>query len=98
MRLEGTVTAEPARLPGGSPVGGMPERAHENAQRRPDERRRRRAGLTDREGFLFTRIANIWRPQNFHLQHRLGGGAGHFEGWYFKLVDAAGDRPASHQP
>jgi tocopherol cyclase len=42
---------------------------------------------------MWTRIRNIWRPENFHFHHRLRRGGGHFEGWYFKLVDAAGAQP-----
>ena len=43
---------------------------------------------------MLTRLRNIWRPENFHYHHRLaGGGSGQFEGWYFKLVDAAGAQP-----
>jgi tocopherol cyclase len=44
-------------------------------------------------GGLITRLRNLWRPQNFHLHHRLRRGGGHFEGWYFKLVDAEGRQP-----
>ncbi len=42
---------------------------------------------------MLTRLRNIWRPQNFHLNHELGRRRGYFEGWYFKLVDAAGAQP-----
>jgi hypothetical protein len=39
---------------------------------------------------MITRLKSIWRPENFHLHHRLGRGGACFEGWYFKLVDAEG--------
>lgn len=44
---------------------------------------------------MWRRIRNLWRPENFHYHHRLatGGRRGEFEGWYLKLVDAAGRRP-----
>jgi hypothetical protein len=43
---------------------------------------------------MLTRLRNVWRPENFHYHHRLAGrGTGQFEGWYFKLVDAAGAQP-----
>jgi len=42
---------------------------------------------------VVTRFRNIWRPQNFHLHHRLQGRGGYFEGWYFKLADAEGQQP-----
>lgn len=42
---------------------------------------------------MWTRIRNLWRPENFHYAHRLEGGGGVFEGWYVKLVDAAREQP-----
>jgi hypothetical protein len=42
---------------------------------------------------MLRQFKNIWRPENFHLHHRLGSGKPCFEGWYFKLVDAKGDQP-----
>ncbi len=42
---------------------------------------------------MLKRLRNIWRPENFHLQHMLGRGRPYFEGWYFKLVDARGVQP-----
>jgi hypothetical protein len=50
---------------------------------------------------MFTRVRNVWHPENFHYHHRLAGGArrgkagrgGSFEGWYLKLVDPAGSQP-----
>lgn len=42
---------------------------------------------------MLRRIKNIWRPENFHLQHMLDRGRPCFEGWYFKLVDAQGSQP-----
>jgi len=44
---------------------------------------------------VIERIRNVWRPAHFHYAHRLarGGGAGEFEGWYFKVVDAGGRQP-----
>jgi hypothetical protein len=42
---------------------------------------------------MWNRIRNLWHPENFHFSHRLAGGSGHFEGWYIKLVDAAGLQP-----
>ena len=42
---------------------------------------------------MWTRIRNMWRPENFHFHHRLARGGGHFEGWYFKLVDRSGTQP-----
>ncbi|MEP4146071.1 MAG: tocopherol cyclase family protein [Halioglobus sp.] len=47
---------------------------------------------------MLTRFKNIWRPQNFHLQHRVGGGVSCFEGWYFKLVNGAGEGPRAVIP
>jgi len=42
---------------------------------------------------MLTRLRNVWRPENFHYQHRLARGGDFFEGWYFKLVDAEGSQP-----
>ena len=42
---------------------------------------------------MLTRLRNVWRPENFHYQHRLARGGTRFEGWYFKLVDDAGTQP-----
>jgi hypothetical protein len=42
---------------------------------------------------MFRRLRNIWRPENFQLQHMIGRGTSCFEGWYFKLVDADGAQP-----
>ena len=42
---------------------------------------------------MLTRLRNVWRPSNFHYQHRLARGGGFFEGWYFELVDAEGNQP-----
>jgi len=42
---------------------------------------------------MWNRIRNIWHPENFHFHHRLSGTGGHFEGWYFKLVDREGEQP-----
>lgn len=36
---------------------------------------------------MYTRLRNLWRPQNFHLHHRLHSRDAYFEGWYFKIVD-----------
>ena len=47
---------------------------------------------------MLKRLKNIWRPENFHLQHRVGEGRSCFEGWYFKLVDGAGERPRAVIP
>ena len=47
---------------------------------------------------MLNRLLNIWRPENFHLQHRVGRGTSCFEGWYFKFVDAAGERPRAVIP
>jgi tocopherol cyclase len=38
-------------------------------------------------------LRNLYHPERFHLHHRLGRGGGYFEGWYFKIVDAAGAQP-----
>lgn len=38
-------------------------------------------------------IRNIWRPENFHYHHRLHEPSNHFEGWYFKVVDAEERQP-----
>ncbi len=42
---------------------------------------------------MLTRVRNLWRPQNFHLHHRLHSKAACFEGWYFKVVDVEGRHP-----
>lgn len=42
---------------------------------------------------MLERLKNIWRPGVFHYPHRLKTGGGQFEGWYVKLVDAAGEQP-----
>ncbi len=45
---------------------------------------------------MLTRVRNLWRPENFHLHHRMNSKDSKtacFEGWYFKLVDAAGNHP-----
>jgi len=42
---------------------------------------------------MWTRIRNIWRPENFHYAHELGRVADRFEGWYFKIVDREGRHP-----
>jgi tocopherol cyclase len=42
---------------------------------------------------MWNRLRNIWRPESFHYHHRLERGGGQFEGWYLKLVDAAGEQP-----
>jgi hypothetical protein len=42
---------------------------------------------------MWNRLRNIWRPESFHYHHRLERGGGQFEGWYIKLVDAAGEQP-----
>jgi len=42
---------------------------------------------------MLRQIKNIWRPENFHLQHMISRGKSCFEGWYFKLVDPAGKQP-----
>jgi hypothetical protein len=47
---------------------------------------------------LSTRIQNIWRPWNFHFHHKLHAGQPFFEGWYFKVVDAAGAQPYAFIP
>ena len=44
------------------------------------------------------RIRNIWRPWNFHLHHQLATGKPFFEGWYYKVVDAAGAQPYAFIP
>lgn len=38
-------------------------------------------------------LRNIWRPENFHYHHLLHEQTNHFEGWYFKLVDAEERQP-----
>ena len=38
-------------------------------------------------------MRNLYDPERFHFHHRLERGGGYFEGWYFKLVDAAGAQP-----
>lgn len=48
---------------------------------------------------MLQRFLNIWRPENFHLHHRLKRrGAVAFEGWYFKLVDAEASAPLAIIP
>lgn len=42
---------------------------------------------------MLNRIRRIWKPENFHFHHALHRGTACFEGWYFKVVDAAGTRP-----
>jgi hypothetical protein len=42
---------------------------------------------------VWTRLRNVWRPENFHYAHRLGRSTDRFEGWYFKLVDREGLHP-----
>lgn len=42
---------------------------------------------------MLDRLRNIWRPEVFHYHHLLETGGGPFEGWYVKLVDAAGEQP-----
>lgn len=42
---------------------------------------------------MITRFKNVWRPWNFHYHRFLSNPSNHFEGWYFKIVDAAGERP-----
>jgi len=42
---------------------------------------------------MWNRVRNMWRPENFHYHHRLARRGGHFEGWYFKLVDRSGAQP-----
>jgi len=42
---------------------------------------------------MWTRLRNVWRPENFHYHHRLERPGGQFEGWYVKLVDEAGEQP-----
>ena len=34
----------------------------------------------EEESRLLTRLRNLWRPENFHLQHRIGRGGSFFEG------------------
>jgi hypothetical protein len=55
-------------------------------------------GGADFRHVMLTRLKNIWRPENFHLQHQLDRRVSCFEGWYFKLVDGAGDRPRAVIP
>src|SRR6187549_1178618 len=45
-----------------------------------------------------SRFANLWRPGNFHYHRFLERPADRFEGWYFKVVDAAGERPMAVIP
>lgn len=40
-----------------------------------------------------TSLRNLWRPENFHYHHLLHRKSNHFEGWYFKLVDAEERQP-----
>ena len=48
---------------------------------------------------MLTRLKNIWRPWNFHLHGPLKRGRGNcFEGWYVKVVDAAGSQPFAFIP
>lgn len=42
---------------------------------------------------MLRQFRNIWRPENFHLQHMVGRDKPCFEGWYFKLVDAGNAQP-----
>lgn len=42
---------------------------------------------------MLEHLRNLYHPERFHLHDRVGRGEGHFEGWYFKLVDAAGAQP-----
>lgn len=42
---------------------------------------------------MLSRLKRIWQPENFHFHHAMNRGKAHFEGWYFKLVDADGSRP-----
>ena len=44
------------------------------------------------------RLKNVWRPWNFHYHHRLPHTSNHFEGWYYKIVDAKGERPYAFIP
>lgn len=44
------------------------------------------------------RFRNIWRPWNFHFHHKLNAGQPYFEGWYFKIVDPAGEQPYAFIP
>ena len=47
---------------------------------------------------VLRQLKNIWRPENFHLQHMMGRGRACFEGWYFKLVDEHGAQPIAVIP
>ena len=54
---------------------------------------------------MWRRLRNVWRPEVFHFGHllaraprRLARGGGVFEGWYLKLVDAAGRQPLALIP
>ncbi len=47
---------------------------------------------------MWTRIRNVWHPENFHYHHQLRRGRGSFEGWYFKLVDAEERQPVAIIP
>lgn len=44
-------------------------------------------------------MRNLYRPESFHYHHRLSASSGtRFEGWYFKVVDAAGEQPYAFIP
>ncbi len=47
---------------------------------------------------MLHRLRNVWRPEVFHYHHRLARGRGEFEGWYLKVVDAAGVQPYAFIP
>lgn len=47
---------------------------------------------------MIHRILNTWHPDRFHYHHRLDHVSDHFEGWYFKIVDSAGEQPYAFIP
>lgn len=47
---------------------------------------------------ILHRVKRIWRPEEFHFHHALNERGTRFEGWYFKLVDARGEKPCAIIP
>lgn len=47
---------------------------------------------------MLSRFKNVWRPWNFHYHRFLTRASDCFEGWYFKIVDAAGQNPYAFIP
>ena len=42
---------------------------------------------------MLGRLRSLYHPERFHYHDELERGGGQFEGWYFKIVDAAGSQP-----